>query len=192
MTKVDYELEKHYKAIAERPPRKFEETITSFDRNIFLYDRDEVARQAEKANRTGTKKVTYEDHRKAAETAVNIFKASSAHEVAMTILTHRHFAEYRKNCFAGVGSFNSDYSYILGKVGELFSPSKGQINTVNIGNKLAEFKKPTLVQINHIKGFVTEVKVPSDKFTLQEWAAKYNHGAPESTTYAVAGLKVGI
>lgn len=189
MTNIDYQLEQHYKASAERPLRKGEETITSFDRDVFLYNRDEVARQAEKANRTGTSKVTYEDHRKAVETAVLVLGAASQHEIAMYILTHRHFAEYRKNNFAGEGNFVLDYSYVLRKIGELYNPSKSQLTTTNIASKLATYTEPTLLQINHITGVVKPVNVPTDKFTLQEWAAKFNAAAVESTTYAIKGLK---
>ena len=186
MTLLDYQLEKFYKASAARPKRKFEETETSFNRDIFWYDRSELSRQADKTD--DNKRVTYEDHRKAVETAVNIMQAKSQHEIAMAILTHRFFAQYRADVFAGEGSFYTDYAFVLKKIATLFNHTHGKIRTANIPLALKEFKEPTLVQINHAAGTVTKVKVPESEFTLNEWAIKFNQNAPESTSYRAINL----
>lgn len=189
MTPIDYQLEQFYKRVAERPRRKDEDTITSFNRDIFWYDRDERYRQ-----RDGTSNTTsfnYEEHRKAIETAVNIFRKTTVHDIAMTILTNRYFANYRNSVFAGNGNFNKDYSFLVRKASMLFNSTAGRINNINITDKLKNYDKPTLVQINHITGDVTKVLLPKTSETLNEWAIKFNRNANESTTYHIAGLKVG-
>lgn len=190
MTLIDYHLEKFYRTAAERPPRKNEETITTFNRDIFFYDRSELSRQADKADEN--KRITYEDHRKAVETAVNIMGASTQHEIAMTILTHRFFAQYRSDVFAGEGSFTSDYTFIIQKIGMLYNSTNSKITTNSIPSALKMYTEPTLVQINHISGDVTKVNIPDSAFTLNEWAIKFNANAPESTSYRITGLKVGM
>lgn len=190
MTPLDYELEQFYQRIAERPQRKFEETLTSFNRDIFWYDRSELSRQADKAN--SNKRITYEDHRKAVETAINMMKAEQPHEIALTILTNRFFAQYRADAFSGEGSFISDYTFIIKKIDMLYNHKHGTVNATNIPSALKAFTEPTLVQINHIAGDVKKVTVPESDFTLNEWAIKFNANAPESTSYRVAGMKVGI
>jgi hypothetical protein len=189
MTELDYKLEKLYKKLASKPPRKDEETITSFNRDIFWYNRTETDRQT---NKISTVKVTYEDHRKAIETAINIMKAETPHEIAMTILTHRFFAQYRADAFSGMGSFYTDYTFLLKKIGTVYNHSTSIINTSTIPAALKNITEPTLVQLNHAVGIMTKVKVPSNNFTLNEWAIKFNKNAPESTTYMVAGMKVGM
>ena len=119
-------------------------------------------------------------------------KAETQHEIAMTILTHRFFAQYRADAFAGESNFASDYSFILKKIALLYNPTSSKLKTSTIPSALKEFTKPTLVQLNHIAGTVTKVNVPSDKFTLNEWAIKFNANAPESTSYRIAGMKVGL
>lgn len=191
MTPQDLLEEYLYKRMTERPPRKHEETVTRWERDIFLYNRDETKRQEEAALRQGTERVTYENHRVAVETAVNIMKKTTPHDIAMCILTHRFFANYRKNAFAGKSGFVEDYSFILKKIAMLFDMHTTQIKGRNYKSKLMEFTEPTLVQVNHIMGIVSPITVPSSKFTLQEWASRYNAGAPESTSYMVAGLRLG-
>ena len=191
MKEYDPQLEEHFKKVATRPRDKNEETLTSFDRNIFWYDRDEVSRQAENSARTGDVKVTYEEHRKAIETAINIMRKTTAHDIAMAILTNRFFSTYRSNAFKGLGSFNLDYAFIIKKIDMIFNPSTSSVKAININSKLQEFTKPTLVQVNHIVGTVTKVKVPEGVKTLNEWAATFNKSANESSTYMVAGLKIG-
>jgi len=191
MTQIDLQLEQHFRKAAQRPQRKFEETITTFDRDIFWYDRDEKLRQEEASIRNGTTKVTYEDHRKAVETAVNMMRKDTQHDIAMCILTHRFFANYRKNAFAGKGGFTHDYSFIIKKVAMLFDHTTERVTGGSYHSKLRDYTKPTLVQINHITGEVTPLTPPSNKFTLQDWAAKYSANAVESTSYQVAGLKIG-
>ena len=188
MTSTDYLLEQFYKKAAEKPGRKNEETITSFNRDIFWYDRDERYRQV---NNTVTNSTSYEDHRKAIETAVNIFRKTTVHEIAMFILTNRYFANYRNNVFSGNGSFNKDYSFLVKKASMLFNATSGRVNHINIADKLKSFSKPTLVQINHITGDITRVSLPRTTETLNEWAIKFNENSCESTTYHVAGLKLG-
>ena len=178
------------KDIPNKPPRKDDDSITTWNRDIYLYNRDELSRQADKTD--DNKRVTYEDHRKAVETAINIMQAKSQHEIAMAILTHRFFAQYRADVFAGEGSFYTDYTFIIKKVATLFNHAHGKVNVANIPSALKEFKEPTLVQINHATGTITKVKVPASEFTLNEWAIKFNQNAPESTSYRVAGMKVGI
>lgn len=189
---INAQLEALYRASANKPRSKDDDTITTFNRDVYWYDRDEVQRQQRAKANTGTSKVTYETHRKVVETAVNMMRKSTQHEIALCILTHRYFAEYRKNIFEGAGNFNTDYNYILLKVGSLFDAHNSKIYKSNIASKLAEFNTPTLVAVNHIVGTVEVVTVVSNKFTLNEWATKYNANAPESTTYMVAGLKVGM
>ncbi len=192
MAQQDYILEQFYKSIADRPKDKNNEVNTFFVRDIYYYDRDEVARQQRIAERSETSApLTYEQHRAAVETAVTLLRVATPHDVALKILSHRFFAQYRTRLFEGEGNFNADYSYLLLKVSTLFDASNTKVIRSNIATKLREFKTPTLVSINHIAGVVETVRVPSDKFTLNEWAQRYSAGAPESTTYAVAGLKVG-
>ena len=192
MTSTDIQLEKFFKNIvAERPQRKNEDTLTSFDRNIFWYDKDELSRQADHAEKHKFDKVTYEDHRKAIETAVNMMRKDTQHSIAMAILTHRFFKDYRAKAFAGEGSFRTDYTFLITKVGMLFNPTTSRVNGIGLLSKLQEYTTPTLVQINHITGDVETVTPPGDKFTLNEWAIKYNQSANESTSYRVVGMKVG-
>jgi len=186
MTKIDLELEKHFKTVGSRPQRKNEETLTSFDRDIFWYDKDTKHRQT-----PSTTKVTYEHHRKAIETAVNFMRKDTQHTIAMCILTHRHFEDYRNSVFSGEGNFTADYSFIVKKVHMLFNPTTSRITTSSISTKLKEFTTPTLVQVNHVVGEVTPVTVPDTGETLNEWAIKFNENANETTTYHVAGLKIG-
>lgn len=187
MTKTDYELEKHYKNVGLRARRKNEETLTSFDRNIFWYNKDEIFRQ-QKAVKS---KVTYADHRKVIETAVNMMRKDTQHDIAMCILTHRYFEDYRNSVFQGKGNFTLDYSFIIVKVAMLFNPATSTVSKVNIASRLKEYTTPTLVQINHITGTVTKVNTPETSFTLNEWAVKFNEAANESTTYHLAGLAIG-
>lgn len=192
MTNTDIALEKFFKDIvAKRPQRKNEETITSFDRDIFWYNRDELSRQADHAEKNDFSKITYEDHRKVVETAVNMMCKDTQHSIAMTILTHRFFKDYRAKAFGGKGNFRTDYTFVIKKVGMIFNPTSGRINNISLLSKLQEYTKPTLIQINHITGDVTEVNPPGDKFTLNEWAIKYNASANESTSYRLVGMKVG-
>jgi len=188
----DILIEQFFKSIADRKPDKNDETITTFDRNIFWYDRDEVQRQQRAVDQSGTSPVTYETHRAAVEMAYIILHKTTPHDIAMIILTHRAFANYRKNVFSGKGSFNKDYSYLIKKASTLINPHTSQLINSNVRQKLSSFTTPTLVAINHIVGSVEEVTTPSIDLTLQEWAHRYNAGSPESTTYMVAGLKVGI
>jgi len=187
MTTTDLKLEKFYRdVVAKRPQRKYEETITKWDRRVFMYDRD--TKDATTDN-ISAEKVTYEDHRRAIETAVNMLHASSQHDIAMEILTHRFFKSYRAKVFGGC-NFNTDYSFLIKKIAMVFNSSTSAIKSVNISRKLQEFTTPTLVQINHITGDVSEVTLPSTKFTLNEWAHRYNFGAPSSTVYKVVGLSL--
>ena len=191
MTQTDIKLEKFFRDIvAARPQRKFEETITKFDRRIFWYDRDELSRQSDYAETLTDNKVTYEDHRRAIETAVNLLHANTQHEIAMEILSHRFFKAYRAKVFAGAGSFKHDYSFLIKKIAMVFNANSGRIKPVNINRRLQEFKTPTLVQINHITGDVNVITPPGNKFTLNEWASRYNFGAPPSTTYRLTGLSL--
>jgi len=188
MTKLDLQLEQFYKnTVATRPQRKFEETITTFDRDVFMYDRDGKQRQLDKLN----EKVTYEDHRRAIEAATLILHKTTQKDIAMAILTNRMFEQYRAKAFKGLGSFNEDYSFLIKKIATMFSPDTSELKRVSVAAKLADFKQPTLVQINHICGDVSKVNLPShNTSTLQEWATKFNSQANESTTYVVAGLKL--
>ena len=191
MTPTDIRLEQLYKEAAARPARKLEETLTSFDRDAFFYNLDEVSRQADAKSRKGITPFTYEDHRRAVETAVHMMNKDTAHTVVMCILTHRYFTDYRNKVFAGQGTFISDYAFLVKKVGMLFSNTTSRLITVNVSAKLAAFTEPTLVQINHIVGQVKVVNIPTNGESLQELASKLSHGAPESTSYKVAGLKIG-
>jgi len=189
MTIRDVQLEEFYRnTVAKRPQRKNEETLTSFNRDIYWYDKDELRRQAVKATQV---KINYSDHRKVIEIAVNMMRKNTQHDIAMCILTHRFFKEYRTTAFKGKGNFKEDYTFIIKKVGAIFNPSSGSVKRINITAKLNEFTIPTLVSVNHIVGQVTPIKIPNDKLTLNEWAIKYSENAVESTSYMVAGLKLG-
>lgn len=179
-------LEDHLKHIAARPLEKNQTTLTRFDRNIFWYNQDTVHRQTPSG-----KKVTYQDHRRVIETAVNMLRKDTQHDIAMCILTHRYFSGYRDDVFAGKGNFLSDYTFIIKKIGMLFNATISRVNSSNIVNQLKDFAKPTLVQINHIVSIVKPVNVPTSALSLSEWASRLNDNAPESTTYQVAGLKLG-
>ena len=185
MKQIDILLEQLYKSAADRPQRKFEETITTFNRDIFYYDRDGVNRQL----RYDGPAATYEDHRLAVETAVNMQRAGSQHEIALAILSHRHFAEYRAKTFAGLGCFRDDYSFLLLKIGNLFVADTSTIVTSTIANQLGRFTEPTLVQLNHLAGVAEPVILPNDKFSLEHWLRVFSSGAPESITYRVVGEK---
>jgi len=187
MTLIDYQLEKYFQNVAKRPPKKFEETLTTFDRNIFWYNRDEIQRQYQNT----PLKTTYEDHRKAIEVSVNMMGKTTQHEIAMCILTHRYFSNYRNSVFTGTGDFYQDYSFLVKKISMVFNSNSSRIIHTNINTKLKEFIEPTLVQVNHISGDVTKVALPKTIETLNEWAIKFNENACESTTYHVAGLKLG-
>jgi len=183
ITERDMQLEAFFKnTVATRPQRKFEETITWWDRRVFWYDKDEVARQARDVAKDNTK-VTYEDHRIAVETAVSIFGAKSPHSIAMEILSSRHFRPYRAKAFGGVGTYNNDYSFIIKKISVLFNPHKAHIIRSSAATKLAAMEGPALVQINHITGDVTKVVLPKSTNTIARWEALFNMSAPESTTY---------
>jgi len=191
VTPTDIKLETFFKdVVANRPQRKNEETITSFDRGVFWYDRDELSRQADHGEQNDVGKITYEDHRKAIETAVNMMRKDTQRDIAMTILTHRFFKDYRAKAFAGEGSFRSDYTFLIKKVGMIFNPTSGRVNNISLLSRLQEYTEPTLVQINFITGDVSTVIPPGNNFTLNEWAIKYNENAPPSTAYRVTGLSL--
>jgi len=187
---MNYKLEEFFKSIGERPQHKHEETITSFNRDILYYDIDALTRQASKTPLN--KRITYEDHRKAIETAINIFRRTTPHDIVMCILTQRYFDTYRNTVFRGEGSFCADYTFLIKKVSTLFNKSSNTIIPAHIARKLADIAEPTLIQINHIVGTVEPVRVPTTSDTLNEWAIKLNTGAPESTTYRYHTGKVSL
>jgi len=191
MTSTDLQLEAHYKNVGARPQRKFEETITSFVRDIFWYNKDELSRQADRAEKIDNTKVTYEDHRKVVEIAVHVMNKSTQHDIAMCILTNRFFKDYRARAFAGEGDFYLDYGFLISKIAMLFNPTTSRIKKINLLSQLQSYDEPTLVQINHITGDVTEVTAPEGDITLNSWAIKLNESANESTSYRLVGLKVG-
>jgi len=182
-TKLDHRLETLYKEAAKRPQRKNEDTLTKFDRNIYWYNKDGILRQSKSADR-----ITYEDHRKAIETAVTIYRMDTQHDIAMCILSHRFFKDYRDKIFAGKGDFTKDYSFLLKKIVMIFNAHSGRIAPTNIKGKLAEYKEPTLVQVNHVSGDISTVNVPDTGETLNEWAIKFNKNANETTTYYVTNM----
>lgn len=187
MTTTDLQLEQHYKAVGNRPPRKFEETITSWNRDAFWYNRDKSVREINNVN------TTYEDHRKVIETAINIMGKTTQHDIAMCILTNRFFANYRASVFGKEKNFITDYTFLVKKIGVLFNPTTGTIKSSTIHSKLQEYTEPTVVQLNHLAGRVTDVFIkPKDNETLNELAQRLSQGSPESTTYMVAGMKVGM
>ena len=190
MTATDYKLMDFFQnTVAKRPQRKFEETITYFDRDMYLYDKDPSVKEYN-LDKVDLSKVPYEEHRKVIETAISILHKRTPRDIAMAILTHRYFKNYRIKVFTKTSTFNNDYSFLLSKINMMFNTSTQSLHKVNISSKLAAFKTPTLVQINHATGTVTQVKVPSNKFTLNEWAQKFNFGAPASTTYGVYGISI--
>ena len=186
MTNIDLLLEQHSKEVGTRPQRKFEETITSFNRDIFYYNRDTSERKSTKS------KTTYEDHRKVIETAINVMGKTTQHDIALCILTHRFFENYRNTVFPAKKDFTADYSFLIRRIGAMFNPTTGQVKTSTIPRSLQAFTKPTLVQVNYLSGGVTKVTVPETGETLNEWAIKFNENAPESTKYMVAGMSIGV
>lgn len=174
--------------LGAKKPRQ--EVITRFDRDIYYYNRDEVTRQDKAASAGATDRVTYEDHRRAINVAVNMFRKSASNEIAMCILTHRYFKDYRTKVFLGKGTFITDFQFIIKRVGMIFDDNTSRIIPANIKAKLEIFTKPTLVQINFIIGAVDVITPTSTKFTLAQWAERYNANAPESTKYIVAGIKI--
>jgi hypothetical protein len=185
LTTKDLLLEEFLQQASERKVAKGE-TASYFDRDVFMYDRDGVRRQASDAI---VGRVTYEDHRKAVSTATMLLREDTQHGITMAILTHRFFTDYRNKVFKGEGDFYSDYSYLLVKVATLFNAKKASITPTRIPKELERYTEPTLVQVNHITGTTSEVNVPFG-LTLSEWAQTMNVGAPESTTYGVYGLKL--
>jgi hypothetical protein len=190
MTPTDLLLEQHYRNIGNRPPRKGEETITTFNRDIFWYDRDELSRQADAAEASTLSRITYEDHRKAIETAVNMLHKRTQHDIALAILTHRFFKAYRAKAFAGEGNFIYDYGFLVSKIGMIFNENSGTVKSTTIAAKLRSYTVPTLVQINHIAGTVKKVNTPDLDLPLNEFAIKFNKAANESTSYRVAGMAI--
>jgi hypothetical protein len=174
-------LEDHYRSIASRPKDPRDDTITTFNRDIFWYTASQ---------HSASPTHTYEDTRKVIETAVIMFGCKTPHTIAVAILTHRFFKNYRATTFGTDGTFTSDYSFLIKKIGLLYNQSKGTMNPYSIKSKLSEYKEPTLVQINEIAGTVTTVKVPSDKYTLNEWAITYNKNCSSHIRYALAGLQL--
>ena len=190
MTATDYKLMDFFQnTVAKRPQRKFEETITYFDREMYLYDKDPSIKENNKTT-IDFSQVHYEDHRKAIEAAVSILHKRTPREIAMAILTHRFFKNYRNKVFPKTSKFYDNYTFLLQKINTMFNTSTQTLHKTNISAKLTAFKTPTLVQINHATGTVTPVNVPKNKFTLNEWAQKFNFGAPASTTYGVYGLSI--
>lgn len=186
MTITDLMLEEHCKKIAARPQQKFEETLTSYDRDIFMYNRDTSDRTSHTSNN-----ISYEDHRKAIETAVNVMGKHTQHDIAMCLLTHRFFHNYRNSILTDKKDFNKDYAFLIKKIASIFNPTTGQVNRSNIPRALQTYTTPTLVQVNYLAGEVTPVTVPNTSETLNEWAIKFNENAPESTRYMVAGMSIG-
>ena len=186
MTATDLALMAFYESIPNRPKIKYDDTITRFDRDLWFYDRDDINRQS-----STTKKVTYEAHIKVIQTAVTMLKVDTQHDIAMMILTHRFFKSYRDDIFSGTGNFYSDYSFLVKKIDMVHNTDTNRVITHSIGNKLQEFKVPTLVQINYIAGTVTKVKTPDTGETLNEWAVKFNLACNSTISYQVAGLSIG-
>ena len=186
ITQRDLEIEKLLKEMSEKPLHKNATHTVRFDRDIFYYNRDEVERQKMLADRQPDAKVTYEDHIKAVKTARFVLGKDTQAEIAMVILSHRFFKDYRAKAFKGTGSFREDFSFIVSRVGNILDHRTTKIIPADIQTKLSGYKDPTLVQVNHLVGTIETVKV-SAALTLQEWANKFNAGASETTTYAVAG-----
>lgn len=189
MVQTNLQLEKLYKKLIAHPPRKDEETLTSFNKSVLWYNRNELARQTSRKTTKNLGRITYEDHRKAIETAVHTMHKNTQHDIAVCILTDKFFKDYRTKVFAGKGSFTLDYDFLIVKINILFNTATGCINSINILPKLQSYTEPTLAQINYISGTVTKVTIPSNKFTLNEWAIKYNKNAVESTSYRLLGTK---
>jgi len=163
------------------------DTITYTDRRIFWYINDEVARQEAIAEREDLGRVTYEDHRKAIETAVYVLKQTTQKDIALTIMSHRFFKLYRAKAFRGDGDFYTDYSFLVTKVGMIFTANTSKIVPISAAAKLQAYTEPTLVQINYITGTTKPITLPKSKLTLQQWCDKFNSQANESTVYHVAG-----
>jgi len=184
MTSTDIKLEEFYASIALRPPRKNETTITTFERDIYYYSRDvEFTPQTDRV-------VNYEDHRKAIETAVNIFRKHTQHSIAILILTHRYFKKYRDIAFSDNGDFSKDYSDIIRRIALLLNNTTGTTTFIDIRSKLIGFAEPTLVQINHVTGEVKAIDIPETKNTKNEWAIKFNFGCSPTSSYRVAGMLI--
>ena len=190
ITKEDLSREQSLKEWAAQSPSKNQKHNRLFSRDQFYYNLDEVERQAAIAARTPGIRVTYEDHIKAVKTARFMLNKDNQHDITMSILSHRWFKDYRAKAFKGNGSFREDFAFVATKVGNIVDTTATKIIPMDIQDKLATFKKATLVQINYLAGTVQEVNVKTVTSTLQEWASKFNEGASETTRYIVAGRKL--
>lgn len=189
ITKRDLEIEKLLREMSEKPLPKNAKHTVRFDRDIFYYNKDELARQTRLAERVEGVKVTYEDHVKVVKEARFMLGKETQAEIAMAILSHRWFKNYRAAAFKGTGSFREDFSFVLSKIGNIVDHRTSKIVPPEVKGKLEAFTKPTLVQVNHLAGTV-EVITPPAVLTLQEWAVKFNAEASEANTYIVAGRKI--
>jgi hypothetical protein len=189
ITKRDLQIEKLLREMGDKPPHSNATHTVRFDRDIFYYNKDEVARQARLAERIDGVRMTYEDHIRAIKIARHMLGKDTQADIAMAILSHRYFKDYRAKAFKGKGSFREDFTFIVTKVGNVLDTKTSRIIPPDVTAKLNEYKEPTLVQINHLIGSIQTVKTPTT-LSLQDWATKLNAGASETTTYAVAGRKL--
>lgn len=185
MTHLDYFLEQHWLNASARPAPKGSETITTFNRDIYWYNKDMITRQ-----HATTERVTYQDHRQAIESAILVLGKTTQHAIALTVMSHRFFNDYRNKAFQGTWDFYKAYSFLVRKAGAISETPLTRVSAGSIKAKLKEYSTPTLVQVNHITGALSVVSLPESRFTLNEWAIKFNASANESTTYVVAGLSL--
>ena len=190
ITKQDILLEKLLREASDAPRYKGATHTVTFSRDIFYYNKDEVERQRALAERSDDTRVTYEDHIKAVKTARFMLHQETQADIAMTILTHRWFKDYRAKAFKGTGSFKEDFAFVVTRVGNILDHKTSKIIPVDVMDKLKDITEPTLVQVNHLVSSIETVDVSTRVLTLQEWATKFNVGASESITYVVAGRKL--
>lgn len=189
ITAHDIQMEKLLREASAAPRYKGATHTVRFDRDIFYYNKDEVERQKVLADRIADAKVTYEDHIKAVNTARFMLGKDTAAEIAMAILTHRWFKDYRARAFKGSGSFREDFGFVVSRVGNIVNHRTGAVIKPDIKKRLEEYTEPTLVQINHLANSIEIIQVPGT-LPLQEWASKLNKEASETTTYVVAGRRL--
>lgn len=182
ITKQVVLAEELFRRMAERPRRKGEDTITRFDRDIYYFDKDRASRNY--SSIADESRVTYEDHRRAVETAVNMLNKRNPYDITMSILFHRFFTDYRSKVFVDEGSFHSDFTYVNYKVSTLFNFETNTVPMFNMSKRLDGIERPALVSVNHATGTVKKLNLPEIN-SLKVWAVKLNAASSETTTYLV-------
>ena len=161
-----------------------ENLIVRFDRGVFLYNIDEVPRQL-----AAVRDDMPADFNSIISHSIMFNKKTDAHSIIMDVLLNSHytFKKFRERMFKGAGSFVKDFAAIAKNVSTI---AENREHIGNIRDKLDSYPEGTLVQINYRTGQVSEVNVPSDQLTINQWAIAFNKNAGPNVHYAPAGLKL--